>query len=241
VPVDSSNSFFIGNVEAGGRFTRTMTLRANPAAEQKTTAITVTMTYEDGDAEFTAEDTISIPVIQVMRLSVDEIIPPFEIYAGMTGYSSLQFYNMGHTTLNNLMITAEGDFDVMESNSYYVGNMEGGKSDIFTFSFMPRDVGPFAGKVIFTYEDLDGEQIVYEVPFEFNAMEMPDWEDMWGGYVEERPTPWALIIFGIVLVLGVAGFLVWRHIRKKRQNKKLEIQDAEFNAALDLEKAGTEK
>jgi len=241
VPVDSSNSFFIDSVAAGGHFSRTVTLRASPSAEQKTTAIMVTMTYEDGSGEFTAEDTISIPVFQVMRLSVDEIVPPFEVYAFTPGFSSLQFYNMGHTTLNNLMITAEGEFDVMQSNSYYVGNMEGGTSDTFSFSFIPRDAGPMEGKVVFTYEDLDGQQIIHEVPFTFMVMEMPEWEDRWGGFEEEKQTPWALIIFGIAAVLGASGFVVWRKIRKTRLDKKLEIEDAEFDAAFDLEKTGDSK
>ena len=241
VPVDSSNSFFVNSVEAGGQFSRTVALRASPSAEQKTTAITVTMTYEDGGGEFTAQDTISIPVMQVMRLSVDEIVPPFEVYAFTQGFSSLQFYNMGHTTLNNLMITAEGDFDVMQSNSYYVGNMEGGTSDTFSFTFIPRDVGPMEGKVIFTYEDLDGEQVLYEAPFVFMVMEMPVWDDPWREDPQEKNAPWGIIIFGIVLVIAAAGVIAWRHIRKTKLNKKLEIEDEEFNAAFDLEKTGDDK
>jgi hypothetical protein len=32
------------------------------------------------------------------------------------------------------------------------------------------------GKVIFTYENMNGQQMVYEVPFVFNVMEAPVWE-----------------------------------------------------------------
>ncbi|MCL1983333.1 MAG: NEW3 domain-containing protein [Clostridiales bacterium] len=239
VPVDSSNSFFMDNVPGGGHFSKTLVLRAKPSAEQKTTAITVMMSYEDGDGgAFTAEDTISIPVMQAMRLSVDEIVPPYECYVGSPGSSTLQFYNMGKTTLNNLMVNAEGDFDIMESNSYYVGNMEGGNSDSYTFVFIPREVGPMEGKIVFTYEDLDGEQVAYEVPFLFQVMEMPVYEDMYPWEPEQKHTPWTLIIFGIVLVLAVAGIIIWRKVRKTRLNKKLEIQDAYFNAALDADKKG---
>jgi len=228
VPVDSSNSFFVDSVPAGGKFSRTVTLRAIPSAEQRTTAITVTMTYEDGNGEFSAQDIISIPIMQAMRLHVDEIVPPFEVYAFTPGFSSLQFYNMGHTTLNNLMITAEGEFDVMQSNSYYVGNMQGGTSDTFSFSFIPRGEGPMEGKVIFTYENIDGEQIIHEVPFVFMVMEMPVWDDMWRDPMPESRTPWALIIFGIAALAAVAGIVVWRKMRKKKLEKALEIEDIDI-------------
>ena len=237
VPVDASNTLFVSSVEAGGSFSRTVPLRAVPAAPQGTAAITITMTYEDGESSFDAQDMIAIPVLQVMRLVVDDIIPPFEVFAGMPGFSSLQFYNMGHTTLNNLMITTEGDFDVMQSNSYFVGNMEGGTSDTFSFSFIPRQPGPMEGRVIFTYEDLDGMPIVHEVPFVFQVMEMPVWDDPWREMPEEEVTPWNLIIFGIVAVLIIAGLIAWRQIRKARLNKRLEIEDGEFNEAFDLEKS----
>jgi len=241
IPVGGSNSFFVDSVPAGGQFGRTVTLRTSPSAEQRTTAITIRMTYEDGTSEFTAEDIISIPVMQVMRLSVDEIVPPFEVFAFTPGFSSLQFYNLGHTTLNNLMVTAEGDFDVMQSNSFFVGNMEGGTSDTFSFSFIPREPGPMAGMVIFTYEDIDGQQIIHEVPFEFMVMEMPVWDDPWREMPEENVTPWALIIFGAIAIPLIAGIIVWSRIRKSRLNKRLEIQDEEFNAAFDLEKTGENK
>jgi hypothetical protein len=237
VPVDSSNSFFINSIEAGGQIARSIMLSAIPSAEQKTTAITVKMSYEDASGEaYTAEDTISIPVMQVMRLTIDEIVPPYELYVGSPGASTLQFYNMGKTTLNNLMINTEGNFDIMESNSYYVGNMEGGKSDSYTFIFIPRDVGPMEGKVIFTYEDLDGATITHEVPIEFQIRDMPVWQDDWMEMPQEKNTPWSIIIFGFVVVLGAAGFIVWRKIRKKRLDKKLEIEDAEFYAAMDIDK-----
>ena len=241
VPVDASNTLFVSSVEAGGTFNRTIPFRAVPAADQGTSVITITMTYEDGENSFDAQDMITIPVLQVMRLVVDDIVPPFEVFAGNPGFSSLQFYNMGHTTLNNLMITVEGDFDVMQSNSYFVGNMEGGTSDTFSFSFIPRQPGPMEGVVIFTYEDLDGMQIIHEVPFVFQVMEMPMWDDPWREMPVEETTPWGLIIFGIVAFLIVAGIIAWRYIRKARMNKRLEIEDQEFNEAFDLEKTGAGK
>lgn len=238
VPVGSSNSFFIDTVKAGGRIEKQLMMSSKPAAEQKTSPVTVKMSYEDANGQaFTAEDTVSIPVMQVTRFVVDQIVPPYECYMGNPGSASVQFYNMGKTTLNNLKINAEGNFDITESNSAYIGNMQSGASDSYTFNFMPRQVGPMEGKVIFTYEDADGVQTSYEEPFLFQVVEMPVWDEPEPEEVEKKKgPPWTLIIIAIALVWVVIGIIIWRRIRKARLNKKLEIQDAAFYAALDLDK-----
>ncbi|MEG1584639.1 MAG: S-layer protein, partial [Anaerovorax sp.] len=65
VPFGSSNSFFVERIPAKGHYTKNVDLRVKPAAEQKTSAITVTMAYEDGaGGAYTATDIISIPVTQ---------------------------------------------------------------------------------------------------------------------------------------------------------------------------------
>ena len=242
VPVDSSSSFFVESIGPRGSVERSVHLSAKPSAEQKTTALNVSMSYEDSSGNaFTADDIVSIPVTQETRLTVDEVIPPYECYVGQFSFAEVQFYNMGKTTLNNLIINAEGDFDIMESNSYFVGNMESGHSDSYSFSFLPRQEGPVEGKIVFTYENDAGDKIVHEVPFVFQAMEMPVWDDIDPFEETETSMPWALILFGIVLVLLIVGFLVFRKVRKARQEKKLEIQDASFNTALDLDIASASK
>lgn len=227
VPVGGSNSFFIDSIKAKGHYTKSIRLSTKPQAEQKTTPITVKMTYEAGSGDpLEADDIIAIPVTQRTRLVVDEIVPPTEVYVGQQGTCELEFYNMGKTVLSNLRVNCEGNFDVMESNSYYAGNMESGKSDSYRFNFIPREVGSMEGTITFTYEDGNGEAQFLEVPFTFEVMEAPVYdeenpEDM----QPEKQTPWALIIAGGVIVVGiVAGVLFKRH-RKKKLNAALEIED----------------
>jgi hypothetical protein len=81
------------------------------------------------------------------------------------------------------------------------------------------------GKVIFTYENIDGDEIVYEVPFVFDVMDMPMWDEYIPDREQEGGTPWALIIFGAVLVFAVAGIVIWRKLRKAKLSKMLEIQE----------------
>ncbi|GAB1475811.1 hypothetical protein MASR2M70_06430 [Bacillota bacterium] len=228
IPVRSSNSFFIDRIGKGESVGHTIFLSVKPDAEQKTTSLNISMSYEDtGSNAFTATDIVSIPVMQDTRLVVDDIIAPPELYVGMQTGISVNFYNMGKTKLNNLKINAEGNFDTMESNSYYAGNVAPGTEDSYDFSFMPRELGPMQGKIIFSYEDASGDQQTFEKEFEFQIMEMPVWEDenlppedMNG----EKKIPWLPI--GIVAAISVAAaiVLILRH-RKKKMQREMEIDE----------------
>ncbi|HML36431.1 MAG TPA: NEW3 domain-containing protein [Bacillota bacterium] len=230
IPVNSSNSFYIDKLGKKERIDKAMHFSVKPGAEQKTTPLTVDMSYEDAAGNpFTSKDTISIPVMQETKLEVDDVIAPPELYAGMQSGVSVQFYNMGKTTLNNLRVTAEGDFDTPESTSYFAGNMESGKSDTYDFSFIPRQGGTMEGKIIFTYEDASGDQQVLERPFSFQVMaEMPAFDDGMppmddgagaGGISKKK------VILAILILLAAVGIFVWRKIRKKKRNRELEINE----------------
>lgn len=229
IPADNSNSFYIEKLGKKERISKALMLSVKPAAEQKTTPLTVDMSYEDGSGNaFTSKDIISIPVMQETRLEVDDVIAPPELYAGMQSGVSVQFYNMGKTTLNNLRVTAEGDFDTPESTSYFVGNMESGKSDTYDFSFIPRKGGTMEGKIIFTYEDAAGDQQILERPFSFEIQaEMPVFDE--GMPPEDAAAKgggkalW--ITLGALVVLAVAGAFVWRKIRKKKLHREMEIDE----------------
>jgi len=229
IPVNSSNSFYINRIDRNGYADYSIYLSVKPDAEQKTTSINVDMSYEDSSGNaFTATDVISIPIMQETRLIVDDIIAPPELYAGMQNGVNVEFYNMGKTTLNNLRIYAEGDFDTMESTSYYAGNMESGRSDSYNFSFIPRGPGVMEGTVYFTYEDASGDQQVIEKQFSFDIMEMPVWneepfpiDENMGG----KKTPWLPIGAGAVAVAGAAGIVLWKRHRKKKMNREMEIDE----------------
>lgn len=228
IPVRSSNSFYISKIDRGATASHSVSLSAKPDADQKTTSINVSMSYEDtsGNA-YTSTDVISIPVMQDTRLLVDEIIAPPELFVGMQSYINTEFYNMGKTTLYNLRVTAEGDFDTMESISYFVGNMEAGRSDTYDFSFLPRSVGPMAGKVIFLYEDASGNQQRLEKEFNLQVMEMPIWEEppFPGEEVPgESSFPWLPVLIGVVVLAAIGGFLLRRR-RRKKMHQELEINE----------------
>ncbi|NLY71626.1 MAG: hypothetical protein GX076_08155 [Clostridiales bacterium] len=224
IPVRSSNSFFIDRIDKNGYKEHSLSLSVKPDAEQKTTSVNINMMYEDSFGNtYNATDVISIPVMQETRLVVDDVIAPPELCAGMQNGVNVEFYNMGKTTLNNLRISAEGDFDTMESTIYYVGNMEPGRSDSYNFSFIPRNAGHMAGKLIFTYEDASGDEQVLEKEFSFEIMDMPVWNEDFMPVDEfdegQSSIPWyVILIIVVVVIVAVIVFL------KKRRKKKMDLE-----------------
>lgn len=232
-PLGSSNSFYVDEIPAKSTYTKKIDLSVKPMAEQKTTPINVSMSYEDGNANgYTAEEVIAIPVMQENRLMVEDILPPYELYIGQQTSAEVKFFNMGKSVISNLKIDVSGDFDTFESNSYYVGNMEAGRSDSYSFSFAPRQAGPMSGTVTFSFEDAAGAPQTIEIPFEFTAMEMPEFVDP--GFEEpEKTTPLKPILIGVGILAAIAAAVLFRRHRKKKLHARMQLADEAFSDQLD--------
>lgn len=227
IPQNSSNSFYIDSIGAGGTATKTITLTSKPDAPQKTVPITVDMTYEDKDGNpITAKDMITIPLVQDLRLVIDEITPPTELFAGQQASISLQFYNMGKTPLTNLKVTAEGtNLEFSQSPSTFVGNFEAGKNEYYDLSIIPLAPGEVEGKVIFTFENSAGEQSEVKKEFKFTATEMPAPEIPEGEEVPEdgMSKPFTKYIIGAIVLAAILGFVGYKKHKKKKMDDSLNI------------------
>lgn len=244
-PVDMSSSFFIERIEAQGRETKVIRMKTKNDAQVKGYNILVTFQYEDSkgnayDAQknpFKEEESITIPVNQPVRIETGE--PSFspEIYLNQPTPVSLEFFNMGRSTVYNLMVKAEGDFQIQGSN-YFVGNFEPGRSDFFETQVMPTVEGTAQGKIIFIYEDANGVPGQFEKPFSMNVMSMPvdpgtdpNGENPGNPVDPNLPTgPMAnakLIIIGILAGISAifGGVILWKRKLEKAKLLKQEEWD----------------
>lgn len=243
-PTDSGNTFFIEGIASKQNVERELLLHVKPDAEQKSYMLTVDFEYEDSKGNpFTAKETMSVRVLQNPRLTTGELNLAPEAFVGQPVQFYLDFYNMGKSTLYNLMVKLEGDFDG-QNLSYYVGNFESGRTDFFDVSAMPKAVGQQKGSVLFTFEDANGKKTEIRKEFSMNVSEMapqgpmvdgngmpvgkdgmvigPDGKPIMGAG-PTKPSIWIYIGGGAgLLVLAAIVFIILRRRHNRRKEMSLD-------------------
>lgn len=168
------SSIYIGEISPGERVERSVAFDVKFDADPKSYSLKIDFEYEDEKQnQHTISESISIPVVQEHRLETSDIvIPPFA-QIGQSIPVTLDFYNMGRSTLYNVMVKCEGNFDIQDAN-YFAGNFDSGRSDYYEAYIIPIEAGETKGSVIFTFEDSMGKSIEVKKEFEFFTEEMMD-------------------------------------------------------------------
>ncbi len=220
----NSNSFYIDSITPKSSIIKKVSFTSKSDAAPKQYTISVNYDYEDEKGNpYNNKDVIGIPLLQTPRLVIGDVSLPPEAYIGNPLPVNVSFFNMGKSTLYNLMVKLEGNFRV-EGTSYFVGNFESGKSDSFDGTFIPEAAGPINGFIVFTYEDADGKHQEVKKEITLNAMEMPMQQPMPGeGQMppteENKKFPlWAYIAGGVALLAVVVTsiLLIRRKIRRRK-------------------------
>lgn len=241
-PANSSNTFFVENIGMKESVERSLEIYTKPDAEAKSYTLSVNFDYEDDKGNpYSSKETISIPVKQNPRLVTGELSLPPQTFTGQPMQVYLDFYNMGKSTLYNLMVKAEGDFQG-QSLSYYVGNFEPGRSDSYDVSIIPNTSGTLKGNVVFSFEDAAGKPSEIRKEFTVEVTEMkqdmmnsPDGKTvvagpggkmvagpggMMQGQQGGRKFSLLLIIIPVVFIAGIVVFIILRkkHIKRKEMS-----------------------
>ena len=218
-PVNSSNTFYIDSIPPKGRVEKNITMFTIPSAAAKTHIITANFEYEDSEfEEYKATELIGVPVVQKSRLEVAELNYFPESALGEPVPISVEFYNTGKSTLYNMMVRLEGDFQT-ENGSYYIGNFAPGTSESFDGTVIPSMEGRLEGNVVFSFEDSLGEVQEIKRPFSLNITEAFDDEfpDM---PMEPEKTLMQKLKWPLVLILALVAGLFARKFYKKRKQRK---------------------
>ncbi|MDR7869502.1 MAG: hypothetical protein RIN55_01495 [Tissierellaceae bacterium] len=228
-PVNSSNTFYIDSISPKSRVEKTITMFTIPDAIAKTHTITANFEYEDSEGiEYTGiTELIGVPVVQQSKLELGELSYMPEAFIGQSTPISLEFYNTGKVTLYNMMVKLEGDFQ-SENAQYYVGNFTSGSSEYFDGYVIPMEMGELKGDVVFTYEDSTGQMQEVRKEFSLNVVEMPVFEDPWGGEMPPMEEETSLLKskglwITLAVILAAIGGIVF--YRKKKKNKELSLDE----------------
>jgi len=233
-PVNSGNTFYIESIPAKGRVEKEIMLCPKFDAPQKSYPISINFEYEDSKGnQYTARETVSIPVLQSPRLMTGDIFLPPEAYVGQPLSISTEFYNMGKSTLYNLMVKAEGDFQV-QGSPYFVGNFDPGRTDYFDTTIVPNSAGEVKGYIVFTFEDAAGKPSEIRKEFSINAVEMAfdmptdvmptdKMPEEMGGGKKFYENPIVLGVAGVVVVAAIVVITVI--LRRNKIRKELTFDE----------------
>lgn len=233
VPVDASSSFYIEEIGVKEEVSHTILMKAKSDLSVKTYNVTADIEYEDSNGNsydknnnpYTAKEHMAIPVMQELRLEIENISVPEMGFAYQPMELFVEFFNMGKSPLMNMMVKTEGDFEIQDGK-YFVGNFSPGSNDYYSCSIMPMVIGTNTGKVIFEYEDALGEVHSVVKEFTFEAMEMEqNFEDPIENFgdgdmmpfEEDEKKSFPFVFVGIGLVLVIILIVV---LRKRSQKKK---------------------
>lgn len=224
-----SNSLYISKISKGESSKQKISLQTAPDAEAKSYTLNVEFTYESAstNASHTANETISVPILQKIRLKCDDPV----IYDDMGWVDSscsmyVRMYNMGRSSIYNCMVDVEGNGLKMEE-SYFGGTLAPGATLSADFSVIPSVAGNIEGAVIISYEDVYGEAGQERLPFtlyvEDPAAMMPDpmEEQM---MAEPEPEPKGIPWWGWAIGAGAlgGGSVVGIKALRKRRARSLE-------------------
>lgn len=245
-----SNSFFISKIGPGETIANSLEMKVRSDAATAAYPMYVTIEYEydgiepnptTGEIGETENHELTLQVMENARPVVDYVSVyswDGDVTVGNPATMYFEFYNMGKSTLNNVVATVEGDLTSAGGSMYFMGNVMAGDRSYAEFEVIPSVEGMAFGVVKITYEDSNGDEQVYTKDFETMVMGAQTWEpnfpddggmDVFNPDVQEPkkailPT-WAFVL--ILIVIAVIFIPVTRkiviNIYKNKLRKKEEI------------------
>lgn len=238
------NTFFYPAMDAAGKISETIPLKAMATASTGTSSISIALKYDyidkDNRQTVTTDQTIFVPVYQPDKMSFEVQVPTYSVYAGNQVYITTSYLNKGRSDIANIKAEIVGDIEAL-STSKVIGTVVPGGNGSFDFIVTPYMGGECTFTIKVTYEDATMTEITKEFPVTFMVEEM-FWDDpgMWDFPMTMEPEggqggfPWLILWIGIgVLVVGgVVTLIIVLNVRKKKK-KKLTEADIDWEDDLD--------
>ena len=224
----SSNTYHFDHLDVGESISKTISMQANPNAEAQSYAINIEFSFQyianDTRKSGESSESISIPVTQPDRFSVDEIQVPTSLYVGDEYNLSINFVNKGKTQVYNVTAELRGNMQNSGERSF-IGNVASGAEESADFYVTPTEAGKMEGEVVISYEDASMNVREVTRPFTIMVEEMP-YVDPGIDFpvVDPQPTeePSRFTVQNVVLfvvaagVAGATGYMTVLKIKAKR-------------------------
>lgn len=227
-----SNTHFIGEIKPQQKQEVSLSLKTRLDAEPRPQKVKLTISYEDEtNKAYTVTEEILVEIVQPIRLEFDDVNLPKTVNAGDSLPVSLQVFNMGKSTIYNVLASLDMP-GAIPDGSAYLGNMESGKSataEIYAFfgtldmseseSDSDQKYGTSIGKISITYEDEYGKAYTEEVEVS-TTIERPVFEPAFEPEVVEETEKASQWWVSIIILIGI-GAIIFTTISYKRKINKL--------------------
>lgn len=246
-PANSSNSFFIERL--GAKETTEIALDLLPRADAKPDSYPVILTFEyeylangkRAKAE-TITETITIPLQQEDRFTINQPEYPESCGVGEMAYISVSFINKGKSGVYNVVADIEGEGFTKSSAAYYVGNVNSGAEEYYDVQITPDMEGTIEADIVVTYEDANGTEREQRSPIKINAVSYNydfGYDDGGKGDfidvgMDEMPMEdeggmtWLWFVIGGVVVAAVVVIIIVAVVKKKKKQRELELDDEDI-------------
>lgn len=160
IPTDGMGTFYFKQVKRQKSVTLELDMQVLHAAEQRPQKLTLDMSYEDKDAQaYMATESVVVQIQQPMRVEIDAVTIPSEVYVGETLTLPINVMNMGRADIYNVRAELQVEGLLAEA-SVFMGNVDSGSSkqdNLYAFVQgklgVEQKYGDVSGKLILTYED----------------------------------------------------------------------------------------
>ena len=224
----SSNTYYFDSLNVNENITKTISLQASPSAEAQSYPINIEFSFQyianDKRVSGTSSESISIPVTQLDRFSVNEIQTPTSIYVGDEYEVSVNFVNLGKNVVYNVTAQLEGNMQNSGERSF-IGNVASGTEDSADFYITPTQAGTIEGQIVISYEDSNMNVKQVSKPFTIQVDEYPVYDPgidvpVIDPVPQEPESPFTLqnILLFLVFagVTGATGYMTVLRIKAKR-------------------------
>lgn len=166
---NASNSYYLTDLKAGQTQSHTITLQALASAKAQAYPISIDFSYQyvanDLRKSATSSESISIPITQSDRFSIDEIQVPAMVWEGEDVSISLGMINKGKGEIYNVTAELRGEGISNSGERQFVGNVASGTETSADFYVNPSQSGDISGQVVITYEDSNAKTKEIVRPF----------------------------------------------------------------------------
>lgn len=233
LPTSGSSSIYESSIGPGGEVDLNIEMEAKADLVQKPYVVTLSMEYEDEDANpFKSETEVSIPVKQAAKVETSSVeIEPGEISVGDETNVMFSIYNTGKTTLYNVKVFFEDP--AVSGGDAFVGKIQSGGTgnvDTMVAGVAPNEAGIV--KATISYEDDAGKvttmekdiELIVTESYDIDADSMMGEGDMGGmdmGMMQEPPTGlpvWLVAVIAVVVLAVIVAAILW--VRAMRHKKK---------------------